>query len=162
MQLRKVFSVLLIFACLLSFSQSAFADNSEGEEASIEVQSIGSNRENPIEIQNLYYSTGGLLISEDDEKWYKWTNDTGSPKLLYSDMYPDFGQTSLSLSAILQYNETVESNFIYANKDEDRSIFNNLYIPNGTTVYLRIKMEDSTPPYSYYRLHFLILNGPSQ
>ncbi|OPA75674.1 hypothetical protein BVG16_20290 [Paenibacillus selenitireducens] len=160
MKLKKMFSILLISAGLMTVSLSAFADGAvTNSEVTPQVSGLGDTRATALDIfpgsdYNLFLETAT------DEDWFKWTNNTGAPKLVYSRAYNKGSENVIVLGAILQYTPTIESTMIYANPTEKNnsnrpSTFDLLYIPAGTTVFFKVQAKEFVKLESY-RYQFLV------
>lgn len=155
MKLRNLFSILLITACLMSISQSALADNNAqalNEPNSSDV-GAGDSMKTAIEITEAEeYRIRATLDGIEDEDWYKWTNNTGGPKLMSSNIFNRGHNNVIVQSAIFQYdNEYNRSSMVYGENTTTNSIsyLIGLYVPEGATVFIRVKAEQINWPPEY-------------
>lgn len=160
MKMKKLFSILLISASLITVSQSAFADEaSTNSEVTPQVIGVGDTRATAIDLFNgSDYSL--FLESATDEDWFKWTNNTGAPKLIYSLAYNKGLENIIVQSAIFQYGDGGESGVIYANpttkgNTSGASTFEFLYVPAGTTIFFKVQAQEFVKLESY-RYQFLV------
>jgi hypothetical protein len=161
MKLKKMFSILLIFAGLMTVSLSAFADRAiTNSEVTPQVSGVGDTRATAIDIFNgSEYNL--FLETATDEDWFKWTNNTGAPHLIYSFAYNKGSENVITQGAILQYGPTSESSMIYARPSEKNnpsgpSAFELLYVPAGTTVFFKVQATEFVKLESY-RYKFLVI-----
>lgn len=134
MKFKKVVMILLASLMLLTISSSVTAS-----EITPNAISIGDTREDAITLFNNTMYT--LFISDaNDKDWYKYTNYSGSPQLVNAVLYPTAPGTSLNLSAIIYYDNNVETSLLHAQRNEPTNgmVFYNLYVPDGGGVYFRI------------------------
>lgn len=158
MKMKKLFSILLISASLVTVSQSVFADESTTQ-LTPQVIGVGDTRATAIDLFNgSEYNL--ILESATDEDWFKWANNTGEPKLIYSNAYNKGSENIIIQSAIFQYGEGRESGVIYANPTKKGntgwpSTFEFIYVPAGTTVFFKVQAQEFVKLESY-RYQFLI------
>ncbi|AWP28761.1 hypothetical protein PVOR_11845 [Paenibacillus vortex V453] len=155
MKLKKMLTVLLISTSVFSFSQAAFADNATTSEVAPFVIGVGDSRELAIDLLQQQNNFNLFLQSGEDEDWFKWTNNTGQDRFVFGAVWPrGYADNILELGAIVKYNETRETNLItggLTNKGNTGypSFFQNLYVPEGATLFLRVKAHEFVNTESY-------------
>ncbi|MDU0332633.1 hypothetical protein RW092_20905 [Paenibacillus sp. 3LSP] len=135
MKIKKILGVLFTSMLLLTMSTSVFA-----ADVTPNAIGIGDTREQAI---TLFDNTMYTLYNSgpNDYDWYKWTNDTGTDRFFNATLYPTASGTSLNMGVIIYYpSSNIESTFIpgQRNVPSNGVIIENLYIPAGAVVYLRI------------------------
>ncbi|MGY5342511.1 hypothetical protein ACXFAU_08720 [Paenibacillus glucanolyticus] len=161
MKLKKLLSILLISASLMTVSTSAFADNgSTNIEIVPQVVGVGDTRATATDLLN--GSDYNLFLeSSTDEDWFRWTNNTGAPKLIYSLAYNKGSENVIVQGAIVQYRPNSEAGMIFANPSGKNnpswpSAFDLLYIPEGATVFFRVKASEFVKLESYRYQFFVV------
>ncbi|MBA9087059.1 hypothetical protein FHR92_003539 [Fontibacillus solani] len=139
MKLKKVLTVFLTVVMLLTLSSSVYATD-----VSPTAIGIGDSRETAITMfDNEMYS---LYISgPNDYDWYKWTNNTGKDIIWDVTLYPTATGTSLNLAAIVVYPGGLETSLLHGQRNypSNGMKIHNLYVPPGSSVYVRIGNDNS-------------------
>ncbi|MGM1050263.1 MAG: hypothetical protein ACQEXX_29655 [Bacillota bacterium] len=158
MKLKKLFSILIISASLMTISQSAFADATNVNTNDFVVPTVaglGDTKDQAIDIfdrqeYNLF------LQSANDEDWFKWTNNTGQGRFTYGHLYNRGPENVISTGVVIKYNDTKESTMLMTQPTSkgnttNSSTFLNVYVPEGATLYMRVKANEfvNTEQYSF-------------
>ncbi|RRJ62317.1 hypothetical protein EHV15_04660 [Paenibacillus oralis] len=157
MRIKTIVSALLVAATISlpytpTYAQDAGSDN---EIVTPFVHGLGDTREDAIDV--LPNQMLNLFVQgPDDEDWFKWTNDTGSPKYISSWVYSRNNYNNVNVGVIVKYANGKETNLLLAEPSElgnigNPSMFDNLIVPEDATVYLRVKAVTFTEigPYEF-------------
>lgn len=155
MKVKKMLAALLISTSVFSFSQAAFADNATTSEVTPMAVGVGDTRDQAIALLQQSNQFNLFLQSAEDEDWYKWTNNTGHDRFVFAAVWPTGSADNiLDLGAIVQYDETRETNLISGGLTTKGnpswpSFYQNLYVPEGATLYLRVKAHEFVKTEAY-------------
>lgn len=151
MKLKKVVMILLTSLMLLTISSSVTASG-----ITPNATGIADTKEDAITLfNNTMYS---LFISDaNDQDWYKWTNDTGGPRQLCGYLYPTAPGTSLNLAAVVDYGK-YQTTLLHGERNVPTNgmRIENLYVPDGATIYFRIANDLSGAV--QYKFNILVFN----
>ncbi|MDH6672785.1 hypothetical protein M2277_003447 [Paenibacillus sp. LBL] len=147
MKMKKLFSILLISASLMTVSQSVFADSPVNEVEVIPyVIGLGDTKTQAVDIYD-GQELNLFLQSAEDEDWFKWTNNTGKGQFTYGFLNNLGPENTVALGIVIQYTPSRESELLIAEPTQKgnpnwSSKIRNVYVPDGATLYLRVKADE--------------------
>lgn len=93
------------------------------------------------------------LSNSSDVDWYKWTNNTGKDKFIGTVLTPyNGGQSDYVLGHKIVYVNGMQSGLFYS---QDSLGIENIYIPTGATLYLKVGAKVFISPSVVYCLYLV-------
>ncbi|RXZ84168.1 hypothetical protein EBB07_03550 [Paenibacillaceae bacterium] len=156
MKAKKYLIVLMLTAMVMVLSQSAFATDitptaigfDDTEETAMPLTPSGTE------------SFEFFLTNANDVDWYKWTNTTSKVRVMYAivegsspqNFYPEYK---------IKLPDGDETKLFYPSLtyDDKDWYLDQIVVPVGATVYLRVKANGFDPTKRFYKLKFHYHSG---
>lgn len=166
MKIKKMLTILLTSMLLLTSSTSVLASESSktspGKTSIVTPTMIGVG---DTKAQAVQVSSGAFyasyLVSNTDQDWYSWTNNTGSFKYIGAFYSPQGFDSAYRMGMEIDYTANRFLSRIYANNSgnpRNSSSIVNVLIPPGATVYFVIDPVETTIPQTVYYFQLFVYN----
>ncbi|MBU5440960.1 hypothetical protein [Paenibacillus sp. MSJ-34] len=150
--MKKIFSLLLVIACMFALSFSAFASSDFSPMAA----GFGDTQDTafPINLTPPGEHFDMSLSGPDDVDWYKWTNNTGRHKMVDL-LLMKFGEGIYDVAIKIRYADGTETSKLYIEENDTVRWAPNLYIPAGATLFFVVEPKVFISPSEIYQI-FLV------
>lgn len=94
-----------------------------------------------------------FLQDADDEDWFKWTNNTGTPNYIIVAAYSKERNNTITVGVVLKYANGLETTLLLSEPSKlgngNPAAIENFYVPEGATLFIRVKADTfaETAPY---------------